>query len=142
MTATSKGTKFAIIFGAIGVAVGIGATLAFIQTREGDEIQQHLVGDSLISGDEGYAKLKGVVRPAIYHESMLAPGEEGIFYADASGGNKPYQFEWKFDDSFTSTLENVTHSFNSAGEYNVQLTAIDSSGIKGVISITQEVASR
>lgn len=144
MTALSKGTKYAIIFGAIGIVVGIGITFAFLQTEEGNEgLIQRLVGDSRISPEEAFVHVKGVVRPGIYHESTLAPGQAGVFYADASGGTKPYQFQWDFGDgSAAPSLQNVTHTFASAGEYEVRLTATDSAGIKGVISVTQTVRAQ
>jgi PKD domain-containing protein len=141
MTAISRGTKFAIIFGVIGIVVGVAATLAFIQTDEGAELKQRLVGDTRESSEGLFLKVKGVVRPAIYHKSNLSPGEEGVFYADATGGTRPYKFQWDFGDgSAISPLENVTHSFLSAGDYKVQLTATDSTGRMGVISVTQKIS--
>jgi PKD repeat protein len=39
-------------------------------------------------------------------------------------------FEWNFGDGTSSTLENPTHSFETAGTYNVQLTAFSKNGKK------------
>lgn len=144
MNALTRSTKFAIIFGVAGIAVGIGITLALVQTNDDDGgIIQRLVGDNRESSEDSFVKLKGVVRPGINHESILAPGEEGMFYADASGGTRPYQFQWDFGDgSPSSSLQNATHAFPSAGEYQVRLAAMDSNGIKGVISVKQSVVDK
>ena len=40
-------------------------------------------------------------------------------------------FSWDFGDGATSTEANPTHTFNTAGTYNVRLTATDSTGKSG-----------
>jgi len=142
MTSLSKSTKMAIIFGAIGIAVGIGVTTILIKAEVSSEIDQDRISDSKLSNDLLLKSVKEHVRPAINHKSTLVVGEVGIFSADASGGHRPYHFEWDFGDgSPTSTLQNVTHPFSSAGEYKVQLTGIDSVGTHGVISVIQTVVT-
>ena len=142
MIALSKGLKLAIIFMSVGVVVGIGVTFALIKSEESDAIEQGLISDSKVSNEQLLKTVKEHVRPGISHKSTLAEGEEGTFFADASGGYPPYQFQWDFGDgSPTSSLQNVTHSYASAGEYNVQLTAIDSKGNHGVISVVQSVVA-
>jgi PKD repeat protein len=142
MTGLPKSTKMAIIFGGVGILVGVGITFALIKSEVSNEIDQELIGDSKVSNDVLLQTAKAHVRPAIYHKSTLAVGEEGTFSADASGGYPPYSFEWDFGDgSASTTLQNVTHTFTSAGEYKVQLTGIDSKGTHGVISVMQSVVA-
>ena len=142
MIALSKGLKLAIIFMSVGIVVGIGVTIALIKSEESGEIQQGLIGDSQVSNDELLRIAKEHVRPGISHKITLVAGEEGVFVADGSGGYRPYQFQWDFGDgSPTLSLQNVTHSYASAGVYEVKLTAIDSKGTQGVISVMQSVVA-
>jgi uncharacterized membrane protein len=126
----------------VGIVVGIGVTFALMKSEVSDEIEQDLIGDSKVANDELLKIAKEHVRPGISHKNNLAIGEEGLFVADGSGGYPPYQFQWDFGDgSPASSLQNATHSYASAGEYEVQLTATDSKGKQGVISVTQTVSA-
>jgi PKD repeat protein len=58
-----------------------------------------------------------------YSPGSPAPGET-IQFTDTSTGN-PTSWFWDFNDSSTSTLQNPSHVFGSAGSYNVTLTASD-----------------
>jgi len=49
-------------------------------------------------------------------------------------------FSWNFDDGSTSTLENPSHSFSNAGEYEVTLAVADNTGNTAYDSITITVA--
>ena len=125
-----------------GIVIGIGGTIALVKSEESDEIRQGFISDSKLSGDELVKIVKEHVRPGISHKSTLVAGEQGVFVADGSGGYPPYQFQWDFGDgTSTSSLQNVTHSFTSAGDYEVKLTARDSKGTLGVISILQIVVA-
>ena len=125
-----------------GIVIGIGVTVALVKSEESDEIRQGFISDSKLSGDELVKIVKEHVRPGISHKSTLVAGEEGVFVADCSGGYPPYQFQWDFGDGTpTSSLQNVTHSFTSAGDYEVKLTARDSKGTLGAISIVQIVVA-
>jgi VWFA-related protein len=50
-----------------------------------------------------------------------------VQFSDASTGS-PSSWSWSFGDGGSSTLENPTHTFRSAGSYTVSLTASNSSG--------------
>ena len=55
------------------------------------------------------------------------------FEADITGGIEPYTISWNFDDDGSSEEsddddENVDHTFEEAGSYDVGLTVTDSSG--------------
>jgi hypothetical protein len=50
------------------------------------------------------------------------------FTGNFSGGNAPFTYFWNFADSNNSTLQNVSHTFTSAGSYNVSFTVNDTDG--------------
>src|SRR5258708_3004899 len=50
------------------------------------------------------------------------------FTGSAQGGTAPYTYSWDFGDgSATSTAQNPSHPYNSAGTFNATLTVTDSS---------------
>ena len=50
------------------------------------------------------------------------------FSGSATGGTAPYSYSWNFGDgSATSTLQNPSHTYNTAATYNATLTVTDSS---------------
>jgi PKD repeat protein len=47
---------------------------------------------------------------------------------NASGGQKPYSFNWDLGDGNSSNEQNPTHSYESEGNYSLILTVIDNKG--------------
>jgi PKD repeat protein len=129
MTAMSKGTKFAIIIGAIGIAAGVGITLAVV-----DKQTEGLVFEVVEDSDDNpflnpsFLKTYNDVRTGAHYKTRLAVGEEGFFISSAKGGKEPYTFEWKFSDGVTLNAANVTRSFDSADRYYFDLTITDAEG--------------
>lgn len=56
------------------------------------------------------------------------PGEPVSFSATTSGGDPATKWDWNFGDGTTGTGQNVTHTFNGEGSFNVTLTASNSGG--------------
>ena len=126
----SRGTKFAIIFGAIGVAVGVGITLAVVDGQTEGMVFQRVVEDSDDNPflNPSFLKTYNDVRTGAHYKTRLAVGEEGFFISSAKGGKEPYTFEWKFSDGVTMNAANVTRSFDSADRYYFDLTVTDAEG--------------
>jgi PKD repeat protein len=57
------------------------------------------------------------------------------FEADAAGGIEPYTSSWDFDDGRSSNEQTISHTFEEAGTYNVDLTVTDSAGQRASDSI-------
>lgn len=61
------------------------------------------------------------------------------FTATASGGTSPYTFSWSFGDGQTGSGATVSHTYQSAGNYNVTLTITDAIGETQTITKTVKV---
>src|SRR5579859_4616883 len=48
------------------------------------------------------------------------------FTGSATGGTAPYSYSWNFGDGTTSTAQNPSHTYTSAGTYTATLTVTDS----------------
>jgi PKD repeat protein len=57
------------------------------------------------------------------------------FEADVVGGIEPYTYSWDFDDGRSSNEQTISHTFEEAGTYNVDLTVTDSAGQRASDSI-------
>ncbi|MDP5273958.1 PKD domain-containing protein [Chengkuizengella axinellae] len=80
-------------------------------------------------------------RPTAFAESSTSTadvGETVSFYGDRSSDSDGTiaSYEWNFDDGSISTRENPTHSFSSAGNYNITLTVTDNDGSTDTDTIT------
>jgi PKD repeat protein len=59
------------------------------------------------------------------------------FTGTATGGTPAYSYSWNFGDgSATSTAQNPSHTYNSAGTYNATLTVTDSAAKTATSSVT------
>jgi len=57
------------------------------------------------------------------------------FSGSATGGTEPYNFYWDFGDGESSSEQNPSHTYSSAGDYTVKLTINDSTGNEDTNSI-------
>ncbi|MDQ4014376.1 MAG: PKD domain-containing protein [Thermoproteota archaeon] len=123
----SRVSKLAIIFSAIGVAVGIGVTIAIVYNQGVGAMFQPLVGGEDDDSNNFDEEPLGFLS---HYKAILAVGEEGTYDAHSKFGKAPYSFEWKFSDGLTLTGENVTRSFELPGKYSFYLTVTDGNGDK------------
>lgn len=73
--------------------------------------------------------------------SNPATGQTGKviqFFGSASEGTPPYTYTWEFGDGGTSELQNPTHTYDTAGTYDIYLYVLDSEDKEGygISSIT------
>jgi hypothetical protein len=126
----TRRAKSAIIFGAVGAAVGIGITIALVYNQTLGEMFQRLTGKD----DEDNSSVSLNSAPELgylsRYKAILAVGEEGTYIAYSKFGKAPFSFEWKFSDGVTLTGERVSRSFNSPGNYTFHLTITDGTGEK------------
>ena len=101
-------------------------TLAGAVTFSGNE---NLFGGTNLLGQDTWAyEMPLKVNATATPRAGLAP-LAARFAAGPSGGVPPYRLNWSFDDgSANSTTANVTHTFNTAGNYSVNLTVVDAAG--------------
>ena len=136
MDATTRKPRSAVIFGIIGAAVGIAATIIIFYNQPAGSMLQGLVGGgenkydntnyNSNNQDNTVAKLGFITR----YKAILAVGEEGSYFADPKFAHGPGTFEWKFSDGLTLTGQNVTRTFDTPGRYSFYLTVTDSNGDK------------
>ena len=129
MPAMSRAAKLAIIFSAIGAAVGIGIIVAIVYNQTGGLTFQRLVGGEQ-DDDSSSLNSEPTLGFLSRYKAILAVGEEGTFSADSKFGKPPFSFEWKFSDGLTLTGQEVTRSFDSPGNYLFNLTITDATGKK------------
>ncbi|MFO8087204.1 MAG: PKD domain-containing protein [Bacteroidales bacterium] len=63
----------------------------------------------------------------------VAAGTNAKFY-DLST-NQPYNWNWDFGDGYSSSSQNPTHQYQSAGDYSVKLVATNSYGTDSIVKI-------
>nr|WP_240903724.1 collagenase [Chengkuizengella sediminis] len=103
-----------------------------------------VVFHGLLTGDGGGGTSNE--RPVAFAESSVTNvdvGQTVSFYGDRSSDSDGTisSYEWNFDDGSTSTRQNPTHSFSSAGNYNVTLTVTDNEGATDMDTITITVGN-
>src|SRR5436189_1801820 len=75
-----------------------------------------------------------------FSPSSPQTGQQVTFTATASGGTTPYTFSWSFGDGSTATGASVSHTYTTAGTFNVVLTVKDSSSPQQTASSQQSVS--
>jgi hypothetical protein len=129
MPAMSRAAKLAIIFSAIGAAVGIGIIVAIVYNQTWGLMFQRLVGGEQ-DDDSSSLNSEPTLGFLSRYKAILAVGEEGTFSADSKFGKPPFSFEWKFSDGLTLTGQKVTRNFELPGKYTFYLTVTDATGKK------------
>ena len=101
----------------------------YVYTSAGNYTVVLTVTDSSLAGTVNTETKTGyIVVYAPLSASFSASPTEGVAgrtvftFTDATtGGKGPYTYQWQFGDSNTSTLQNPTHTYVSAGSYTVTL---------------------
>jgi hypothetical protein len=125
----TRKAKLAMVFGAIGAAVGIGVIIAIVYNQTVGAMFQRLTGKE---DDDSSSSLNSESEFGFLsrYKAILAVGEEGTYSAAPKFGKAPFSYEWKFSDGLTLTGEEVKRSFNSPGNYSFYLTITDGTGEK------------
>jgi len=63
------------------------------------------------------------------------------FTCNASGGNPPLSYSWTFGDGSSSSSQNPSHTYNSAGNFTATCVVTDSDGDSGSASKTISASS-
>ena len=99
-------------------------------------------GNNLDSGIYRIEYTKGLRRPIAHAEATPDAGPTPLTVQFSSAGSVDPEgtsltYAWDFDGNGTtdSTLANPTHTYNTAGNYNVRLTVTDQSGQTGVDTV-------
>jgi PKD repeat protein len=80
------------------------------------------------------ATTKGGEEAKALAAEIVADNTEGVapatfeFKANIAGGTEPYSIAWDFDDGESDEGDTVSHTFDEAGTYNVDLKVTDDSG--------------
>ncbi|MFX1377183.1 MAG: PKD domain-containing protein [Promethearchaeota archaeon] len=88
-------------------------------------------GDSDVETKVDFIIVIGDLQPVAEFEAdqtFIFEGESVAFTFTGSEGNGPASFAWDFGDGETSTLQDPTHVYVTAGTYTVTLTVTDSDG--------------
>ena len=81
---------------------------------------------------------KPVAKASADEQSGTAPFQVDFSGSDSTDDDKVTQYFWDFKDGATSDKENSTHTFDSPGSYNVELSVKDKEGLtdKAILTIT------
>jgi len=63
------------------------------------------------------------------------------FSGSATGGTSPYTYSWNFGDGSSSSVQNPSHTYSSAGNYTATLTVTDSKSVSDTESIAITVTA-
>ncbi len=89
-----------------------------------------------VGGDATYIDYKGPIShtapPVVDFSISSALSCTGTVNFTDNSSNTPTAWSWNFGDGQTSTQQNPTHTYTSAGTYNVQLTAQNTYGNNSV----------
>src|SRR5213592_2290970 len=100
---------------------------------------------SLTSNDANATPMAEFFAPPLsaifsYDPSSPQVGQQVTFSASASGGTTPYSFSWSFGDGASGTGSSTTHTYSSAGTFNVVLTVKDSGSPQQTATSQQSVS--
>ena len=120
-------------------AIDAGVSVGLSHDRQGTPIPQGFAPD-IGAYEYIFASNPLVVSASASPTSGNAPLTVN-FTGSASGGSPPYSFNWTFGDGQSSSSQNPSHTYSSAGNYTATLTVTDSQGTNGNKSVSITVTS-
>src|SRR5919106_1248375 len=130
-----EGGEYAILAVADDARTAVSAlsvTVAETVTEPAANATEDIVNETItqVPGEEELAEEEST---ELLTAEIISNGTQGVapatfeFEADVAGGTEPYTISWDFDDdSGESDEQNVVHTFEEAGTYNVTLSVTDS----------------
>ena len=130
-----EGGEYAILAVADDARTAVSAlsvTVAETVTEPAANATEDIVNETItqVPGEEELAE---EVSTELLTAEIISNGTQGVapatfeFQANLTGGTEPYTYVWDFDDdSEESDEQNVVHTFEEAGTYNITLTVTDS----------------
>ena len=130
-----EGGEYAILAVADDTRTAVSAlsvTVAETVTEPAANATEDIVNETItqVPGEEELAE---EVSTELLTAEIISNGTQGVapatfeFQANLTGGTEPYTISWDFDDdSEESDEQNVVHTFEEAGTYNITLTVTDS----------------
>jgi PKD repeat protein len=130
-----EGGEYAILAVADDARTAVSAlsvTVAETVTEPAANATEDIVNETItqVPGEEELAE---EVSTELLTAEIISNGTQGVapatfeFQANLTGGTEPYTISWDFDDdSEESDEQNVVHTFEEAGTYNITLTVTDS----------------
>ncbi len=73
-------------------------------------------------------------------DTITCPGQP-VSFVNTSTGNAPLTYAWTFGDGGTSTQQNPSHTYTSAGNFTVRLIVTDAGGCKDTLILSNYVHS-
>jgi len=130
-----EGGEYAILAVADDARTAVSAlsvTVAETVTEPAANATEDIVNETItqVPGEEELAEEEST---ELLTAEIISNGTQGVapatfeFEANITGGTEPYTYVWDFDDdSEESDEQNVVHTFEEAGTYNITLTVTDS----------------
>lgn len=122
---------------------------AFELSEDGDDTQIVYIKGIIYDDEPAEDPLVAVTAEELAADSLAAEvisnGTEGVapatfeFKANVTGSTEPYSIGWNFGDGSSEEGENVIHTFEEAGEYNVTLEVEDAGGQNASSSISIQI---
>ena len=143
MSGTSMATPHVSGIAALMKARNSSATVAQIKAAilSTVDLKPSLTNKCVTGGRvNAYSALRAIIPPVVakfYGVPGVVVNPLTIQFHDASTGN-PTSWNWNFGDSQTSTLQNPSHTYTTAGTYTVQLTVNNGLGSSSVQNLMAE----
>jgi PKD repeat protein len=120
----------------------------YVYTSAGNYTVVLTVTDSSLAGTvntqtkTGYIMVYAPLSAAF--SASLTEGVAGrtvfTFTDQSTGGKAPYSYQWQFGDGNTSTLQNPTHAYASAGNYTITLRVTESLSTSNTLTKTAYIS--